>query len=300
MKKLSALILIFTILFLCGCKGKPSSDSEAVTTSSNPPAISETVTAPQTTAKVFISEWGSDLVPSDFPAPPEGTYGLYIEADTDKSDENYREGRVFLSFVCAENKFYDFTNGLLENGYIGGVKNIVGGTYYSDGYKGYWQNGKNLVRIIYSSLSADKELTVILEILPCADYFPEALTEFFPKFNGYSFRGGVYCAHDASGEHFETEFQNGFAPKWHWDFRFKNGFIGVTLDEFEDYYKTLGYADFSGVVTQDIVDGCNIMMVDVTKVIDGTTYGVYMLFNQTIRTLDIVYTNEPSLIGAEE
>lgn len=296
MKKLSAVILTLSILFLCACAGQE--EPETTTAGS---AAAPSMTAPQTTEAAVITEWGTKLLPEDFPAPPEGTYGFIIEEGDPAVDEgNFLSKWVRIQFTCPEQNFHTFTNSLIENGYVGGSKKITNGTYYSDGTHGFWQNGKNLIRINSSQISLNNDLTVIIDIVPCTDNFPEALLQYFPKFNGYTAGSGTYCGHDASEASLTKSFENGFSPYWHWDFRFSNGFAGVTLEDFESYYKTLGDMGFSGVITSSTVDSCNIISVDVIKEIGGTTYGVFMLFNQSLRTLDIVYTNNPNLLGVGE
>ncbi|MBQ8015432.1 MAG: hypothetical protein IJ264_04520, partial [Clostridia bacterium] len=85
------------------------------------------------------------------------------------------------------------------------------------------------------------------------------------------------------------------SPDWHWDFRFADGFVGVEGAEFEAYYTKLGDEQFSGVITASTIDGCSTQSVNVTKEIDGIVYACFMLYNQNLKTLDIAYTNEPSI-----
>lgn len=303
MKKLHAIILVITIIFLCACSNQQKAPETSTTTVAPAPLTNTliTTTEPQSTAApIIITEWNTDLLPEAFPAPPEGTFGFIIEQGDHETDEgDFKVDWVRLKFTCPAHNFFSFTNSMLDLGYIGATKEIVNGTYYSNGIKGFWQNGKHLVRINSSELDDEGNLTVIIDVVPCTDNFPTQLLQYFPKFEGYSVGDGDYCGHDSSGNFLTHSIDSGFSPYWHWSFRFSDGFVGVTYEEFEAYYTLLGEMDFSGVITSSTVDGCNILSVDVEKTIDGYTYGAYMLFNQSLRTLDVVYTNDPSLVNAD-
>lgn len=302
MKKTFAIILTFSILFLCACGAK---DTKTTATTINTESTTEyvpvvltlpTTTTMPTTEPVYFSQWPTDLIPKNFPAPPEGSYAFLVEKfDHTKSEVNFASDWVVISFTCPEQNFHTFTNGMTKLGYIGGSKKITNGTYYTNGYKGYWQDGKNIVKIDSTNTDEDGNITAIIEIAPCADNFPEPLTEFFPKFNGYTTSNGDYCGYDISKTPYTNTYDDGFPAYWYWEYRFSNGFVGVTYEEFKAYYEALGEMDFSGVITSSVVDGCDTISVDVTKVIGEDTYAVYILFNQTLRTLDIAYTNDPSL-----
>lgn len=302
MKKLFAVILTISILFLCACAGreeKPVTTSESGETSATVLPLL-TTTVPVTTIPVIITEWGTDLLPEVFPKPPEGTYGFIIEEGDPKTDEgNFKTKWVRIKFSCPAKNFFSFTNEMIDLGYLGASKEVTNGTYYPDGIKGYWQNGKHMVRINSSYLDKEGTLTVIMDIVPCTDNFPEQLLQYFPKFDGYTAGEGHYCGHD-SGENFlTTDVSSGFSPYWHWSFQHSNCFMGVTYEEFEEYYTTLGDMGFAGIITSSMLDGCNVICVDVTKEINGYTYGVYTIFNQSLRTLDVVYTNNPHFVNAD-
>ncbi len=299
MKKTVAIILAFAVLFLCACSSqKPQNDTPSESTTEFFPLYSIlATTAPlPTTEKVIISEWGTNLIPDKFPAPPEGTYAFKAEK-CKKGDYNTHyasENFVRINFICPEQNFHYFTNGMRELGYLGSSKKIINGTFYINGYRGLWQDGKNIVLINSTSDKSDNDMSVIIDIVPCASEFPEPLTEIFPAFKGYS-TGSEYRGYDENQTVVENEYTNGFPAHWFWQHRFSNSFVGVTLDEFEAYYTSLGEAGFSGVIRPSTVDGCDILSVDVTKVSGDETYAVLMLFNQTLKTLDIVYTNHPEL-----
>ncbi len=307
MKKAFAIILTFSVLFLCACNArKPAEEPAASESKSTTEFVPVRLTAPTTptvptTEQVFFSDWPSDLLPEKFPAPPEGSYAFkLVKGEHKKHDGNFAADWIRIGFDCPEHNFHTFTNAMLELGYTGGSKKITDGTFYTDGYKGYWQDGQNIVKIFRTASDTDGNLNVIIDIVPCGDYFPEPLTQYFPKFNGYTASTGEYCGFDASKTPFTDKFEDIFPEYWYWEYRFSKCFVGVTLEEFENYYETLGEMDFSGVISNATVDGCNMLSVDVTKTIGNNTYAVYMLFNQTLRTLDIAYTNDTSLYVAEQ
>ncbi len=302
MKKALAIILTFAFLFLYACAGEEKpvvTTPDGSTTEYVPVKLTlPTTTTQPTTKPVMFSEWGSDLLPEKFPSPPNDSRNLKIrKGEHEKHENNYLSDWVRVEFTCPEHEFHTFTNSMLDLGYIGGSKRITEGTYYTNGYKGYWQDGKNIVKINSSVTNTDGTITVEIDIIPCTDNFPEALTEYFVKFNGYTAGSGSYCGHDANGTSIADRFEGSFSTYWHWDYRFSNGFIGVTLDEFESYYKSLEKEGFTGVIKASMVDDCNIISVDLTKTVGDDTYAVYLLFNQTFRTLDIAYTNDPRIYG---
>jgi len=295
MKKTLAIILTFSFLFLFACNkngGNQTSTTEFVPITLTVP-VSTTL---PTTKPVIISDWTTNLLPADFPAPPEGTFAFEAAKGNPKTDEgNFVSEWVRIRFTCPEQNFHTFTNSMKDLGYLGGSKKITNGTFYTDGYEGYWQNGKHLVRINDSYISADSNLSVIMDIVPVTDNFPVALSPVFPKFNGITAGAGVYCGHDTNGFQISDSYDGSFDPFWHWEFRFSNGFVGVTLEEFEAYYELLGEMDFSGVISAATVDGCDIISVDVEKKIGDTEYVCHLLYNQTLRTLDAAYSNDPSI-----
>ena len=290
MKKLFALILAASMLFLCAC----SSDG----TSKNVPTVATTAQS----EKKIITEWGTDLLPEDFPAPPEGTYNFEIaQGNHETNESDYASDWVRIRFTCPTHNLHTFTNAFLNSNYTGGSKNVTDGfDYYRSGVHGYWCDGEKIIKINSSSATIGGETTIIVDVVPVTKGLPAALLEYFPDFDGVSVGNGLFCGHDASLEFISNDPSEKLTPNWHWEFLStgKNGncFVGVTQDDFEDYCDILGAEKFSGPITSSTVDGFNVTMVDVLKDIDGTTYGVYMLYNPTLLTLDIAFTNNPKLI----
>lgn len=289
MKKFSAIILAASLLFLCACS---TGDTSKPTTTA----------ATTQTSKNIITEWASDLLPENFPAPPEGTYNFEIAQGSHETDESdYASDWVRMRFTCPTHTLHTFTNAFLDSSYTGGSKNVTEGIdYYRNGYHGYWCDGEKIIKINSSSASTAGETTLIIDIVPVTKGLPDVLLEYFPDFDGFSVGNGLYCGHDASLEFITSDPSGNLSPNWHWEFlgtgEHGNSFVGVTQDDFDDYCDLLGAAKFSGPITAAMVDGFNVTMVDVTKDIDGTTYGVYMLYNSSLMTLDIAFTNNPKLI----
>lgn len=295
MKKLSAFLLAFVMLFLCAC-----SDKDSVTS----PSEADTETTEAATAEniSIITEWGTDLLPEKFPSPPEGTHdfsivmGLAETAAFAYSTDFYR-----ITFICPEYEIYSFSNELITLGYSGGIKKFTDAAYYSDGYTGYWQNGETYIRIQDSTSIDNGEMIFQIDIAECVDNFPEALEKFFPKFNGYCMSIGSYCAHDGNGDQITTEFDGSFAaPSWHWEFRFSNGFVGVEQEEFEKYFYSFESEGYKGILTADTVDGCSVIMGDLVKSVTEGDYGIFMLYNTNLKTLDIAYTNDASIYTEQQ
>lgn len=292
MKKLSALLLAFILILLCSCSD--SNNASTPTDASESEASSTTIKNGKTPV---ITEWGTDLLPDSFPPPPNGTHDFTIEQKSAGADGSaYATDFLKLTFVCPEHEFYSFTNKLLELGYIGGSKKVTGGSYYSDGYHGYWQNGETYIKIAKASEAESGEMIFELEVTRCTDNFPEALEQYFLKFNGYCIGKGSFCGHNGNGEKIESEFTGSFgASSWHWEFRFGNGFAGVTREEFEDYFYAVEKSGYSGVLLTNTVDDFTIMAGDLVKSTPEGEYGVFMFYNTVLKTLEIAYTNDASI-----
>ena len=81
--------------------------------------------------------------------------------------------------------------------------------------------------------------------------------------------------------------------KWQWHIRFRDSFIGVSLDDFYKYCDKLTAAGFNGGFASDIIDGCSVISCDMIK---GESLGAFMLYNQSTKTLEVIYTNDPKSI----
>lgn len=295
MKKISAIFLAFVLLFLCAC-----SDKDSVSTPSD--AESDAATVAVTAEKSnIITKWTTDLLPEKFPSPPKGTHDFSIvHGEAATGDYAYTTDFLRITFICPEHEFYSFTNEMISLGYKGGSKNVSEGTYYTDGFKGYWQDGVNYVRISDSTKTDNGEVIFNIDIAECVDNFPEALEKFFPKFNGYCMSPGTFCGHDGNGDRVTTVFEGSFAsPVWHWDFRFSNGFVGVEQVEFEKYFHEIEALGYEGTISTNSVDGFSVMSGDLVKSTVEGEYGVFMLYNVNLKTLDIAYTNDSSVYLSE-
>ncbi len=289
MKKTIALVLAAAMIMLCSC-----TDNSAHT---QPDGITaETVAA----TKEIVTEWNTTVLPEKFPSPPKGTHDLSIvKGDAADGEYAYTTDFYRITFICPETEFYSFTNELLSLGYIGGSKKITDGEYYSDGFKGYWQNGETYIRISNSSNTDNGEIIISLDIAECVDNFPKALEEYFLKFNGFCQSDGFLCGHDANKIEVNANSVNPAeitTPYWHWDFRFSNGFVGVEQKDFEKYFHDIEATGYEGTITSLTVDGMSVFSGDLIKKTGVTDFGVFMLYNTVLKTLDISYTNNTELI----
>ncbi len=299
MKKIVALMLSLIMLFLCACSDNKDISDETTTaglstTENN--TSSASVNSSDQTANSASAEWNSDLLPEDFPAPPNGTHDIIIEHNP--ANLNYSSEWVSIQFTCPENEIYRFTNDMLKAGYIGGAKKIDSPSkYYRAGFNGAWQNGKSLVRVAASQYNDKGEITVVIDITECKDNFPDVLTTLFPKFNGYSKNSGLYSEYDENKNRLDNEFPGSLnAESWTWDFGHERAFIGVSEAELEAYIDLLVDAEFAGNGATSVTDGCTVISCDLVKETDTCTYGVFIAYNQILKTLDILYTNDAMLL----
>ena len=294
MKKIIALMLAFLMLFLCACSDKKNINNETTVEQS----LTETtiVNSSKKDDTDIITDWNSDLLPEDFPEPPNGMHDVVIEQN--QSNINFDSDWVSIQFTCPENEIYKFTNDILKAGYIGGAKKIdMPSEYYRAGFNGAWQNGKNLIRISASQYNKLGEITVVIDITECKDRFPTVLTSVFPKFNGFSKNSGLYSEYDENKNRLDNEFIGSLnAKSWTWDFAFERAFVGVTLEEVENYVNELVNAEFAGKSATSVTDGCSVISYDLIKETETCVYGVFIIYNQILKTLDILYTNDAMLL----
>lgn len=286
MKRLIALIISISFIFLCACSDNETqidnSTKETVATTEHPDAF---------------SEWGTDLLPEDFPVPVKGMHSLRIESGK-ASEDTYRTDWVRLTFTCFEKDIYDFSNSLTSSGYVGGIKNIHAPTsYYYEGFNGTWQNGKNIVRVNSTKTLETGEIEFVFDILECRESFPAELAEAFPKFEGYAISTGKYYLYnDKKTEVISRKFGGVLSDNsWYWDFGYEDAFIGVTMDEISAYENALVDAGFGGDCSTSVVDGCTVISYDLYKTVGDKRYAVFVAYNQILKSLDIVYTNDASL-----
>lgn len=298
MKKIIALTLAFSFIFLCACSDKNNDSSETTTAASTTAAaVTTAVTVSgNNTENKTVSEWNSDLLPEDFPSPPGGTHDILIEKNP--ADEKYSSDWVSIQFTCPENEIFRFTNNLIKSGYIGGTKKIdLSAKYYKPGFNGAWQNGKNLIRVSASQYNDKGEITVVIDITECKDNFPAVLTNVFPKFNGFSKNNGLYSEYDEDRNRLDNEFTGSLnAKSWTWDFGHERAFVGVSEAELEAYIDELVNAEFAGQSATTVTDGCTVISYDLVKETETCIYGVFIAYNQILKTLDILYTNDAFLL----
>ncbi len=299
MKKIIALMLAFLLLFLCACSDNGNTDPETTTEGQSSTELTVATTVANSTKKAddkTLSEWNSNLLPEDFPEPPNGTHDIIVEQYP--ANEKYAAEWVSIQFTCPENEIYRFTNDILKAGYTGGAKKIEAPTkYYKSGFNGAWQNGKNLIRVAASQYDDKGEITVVIDITECNDTFPVVLTTIFPKFNGFSKNKGFYSEYDENRNRLTNEFPGSLnAKSWTWDFGYERAFVGVTEEELDAYVNELINAEFAGMSSTGVTDGCTVISYDLIKETETCIYGVFIAYNQILKTLDILYTNDATLL----
>ena len=285
MKKIISVMLAASLIFLCSC-GNSNNDVD------DNPSSAETTEA--TTHPDAFSEWGTDLLPENFPAPPEGAHSLSVETGTAATEgPGYRSDWVRLNFTCLEKDFLAFTTEFFKLGYEGKAKYLSVAAYFPDGYNGSWQDGKTLVKINKATLNDNGEFEFQLDVMKCIDTFPTAVEEYFPKFEGYSRNAGYYYGYNGIDEFVTDKFVSlDQSEHWYWDFCYENAFVGVTLAQFEDYIDKLVEAEFAGELTDSTADSCSVTSADLFKEVSpDEIYGCFMIYNRSLQTLDVVYTN---------
>ncbi len=286
-------MLAASLIFLCACE---KSDD-------NTPSESAAETTESTTLhdKAF-SEWGTDLLPENFPAPPKGANSLTVQTGTPSADgKGYRSDWVRLTFSCLEKDYLEFAAEFFKLGYNGRTKYLSGTSYFPNGYNGSWHDGKTLVTVINSKLNDKGEFVFQIDVMDCVDNFPSAIEEIFPKFEGYSRNKGYYYGYNGIDEFVTDKFVSfDQSEHWFWDFGFENAFVGVTLEQFETYIDKLVEAGFSGNLSDASLDTCSVTSADLFKEVGADEmYGCFMLYNRSLQTLDIVYTNHVERFAGE-
>ncbi len=286
MKKYIALFISIIFVILCGCSDNGKTVSE------KPSSPAETTQHPNA-----FTEWGTDLLPENFPDPVQGMHDLKVESHK-ASEDTYRTDWVRLTFTCFEKDIYTFSNALDDCGYSGGVKNIFApASYYFEGFNGYWQNGKHIVKISNTKILDSGEIEFVFDILECRESFLEGIEAEFPRFDGYAVSTGEYYLYNADKtEVISTKFSGITSDNsWYLDYGYEHAFIGVTMDQVSQYENKLVEAGFGGNCSTSVVDGCTVISYDLFKPVGDKMYAVFVAYNQTIKTLDIVYTNDSSL-----
>lgn len=293
MKRIIALSLVLSLLFLFACKKQETEDTTTTQATQTTTLKEEKNALPE-----YVTEWGSDLLPADFPAPPAKTYDVSVKSiPAENTLSGICKDITRLIFTCPETEFYKFSNKLVMQGFYGGMKNIVDGTLYSDGFAGGWKSEKYIIVIIESRYEDNGDLKICLDIAENTSSFPEALKAFFPEFAFPARTGGTYIGYNTEDDQ-TNDFNGSFEHKyWQWHFRFDNAFTGVSMNDFNAYIDALEEAGFSGEMGSSTIDGCTVINADIVK----DNFAIILSYNQILRRLDIVYTNNADdLLGAAE
>ena len=298
MKKAIALLLLCCLLLLTACGGKEPPAETAAT---------ETATAAETTTEAPDPTMPSgkapnlDLLPEDFPPLPKGVVNLTVSHLTGtKQLTGYAIDRTRIVFECYEPVFYQFTNSLIAAGYTGSCRNIQTNDLYSLGFAGSWQNGKHIIVIDKSEKKDANLLRFTLDFAAYTDCFPHVLDGIFPAFRAASRSKGAYLGYDyASSAQNETFRSLQADPNWQWSFRFDDAFIGISEQAFRDYIDQLEQNGFNGNISQTVRDGCQVYEGDIVKSTEDGDYGIFLMYNTSLLTLDVVFTNDPAYFLGE-
>ena len=165
MKKFTALILVFVLVFLCGCTTKKANESETTTVTESQSAILKTVpTEPITTVVLSNEETDETLFyPKEIKVDPSDPYSEYIKKACDQltgewksfSESNGNSPNSFYRFskVCTD-FFYSFND--IDGD---GTKELLLGSYYPIGYR--TEDSTQPVKIIITSVCSIKNGEVV-------------------------------------------------------------------------------------------------------------------------------------------
>ena len=298
MKKPIALLLLCCLLLLTACGGRERAEK---TTAANQTSAEETTTAAPDPTMPSGKAVNPDLLPEDFPPLPKGVVNLTVShlSGTGKLT-GYALDRTRLTFECYEPVFYQFTNSMIAAGYVGSCRNIQTNDLYSLGFAGSWQDGKHVIVIDKSEKKDGNLLRITLDFMPYTDCFPHLLDGIFPAFRAAARSKGAYLGYDyASGEQTDVFRSLNADANWQWQFRFDDAFVGVTEQEFRDYIEKLEENGFSGNIGQNVRDGCQVYEGDIVKSTEDGDYGVFLMYNTSLLTLDAVFTNDPAYFLGE-
>ncbi len=299
MKRTIALLLCFSFLFLFACSNNeqdnikyvnvdnPSSLSQEYATSWDDYTLpSADVSSGSTQQNVSTAE----LLPENFPEIPQGISNLSIVKKPYSEDTGYPSEYVELKFICKYVTLVLFSQSLKDAGYKGGIKEVADGTYYPTGIHGAWQDGKYLIRIVGTEAIVDGTQDVTVHIVPCVDMFPSELSAISYGFEGFSGAEPYYYEY-VNGETVLREYDGGLHAKWLFSFNGDCSYVGVTREEFENHLSVLeekGY--LIGTSEAGTLDGCNTFLVDAMS--DDESIYIMFLYNETLASLDIYYTND--------
>ena len=300
MKKLTALLLACCLLLLCACGGKEN-PAEGKTTTAAETSAGETTTAAPDPTMPSGKAANLALLPEEFPTLPKGIVNLSVSHLSGTGQlTGYAIDRTRVSFDCYEPVFYQFTNSLIAAGYTGSCRNIQTNDLYSLGFAGSWQDGKHIIVIDKSEKKDGNLLRFTLDFADYTDCFPHVLGNIFPSFKAASRSKGGYYGYDyATGEQTETFRSLNADAKWQWSFRFDDAFIGLTEQDFRDYMDKLEENGFSGNVQQNVRDGCQVYEADIVRSSEEGDYGLFLMYNTSLLTLDAVFTNDPAYFLGE-
>ena len=306
MKKIIALLLCFSFVFLFACgknSDEPTTDNREYVNINDYTGIpretqadwfnEETTEKKQQTGDSAMNADRSDL-PEGFPSIPEGTSNISIKKyKASESDYGYQSDWVQVKFSAPKQSIYQFSRDLVDAGYKGTAIYLVSHDgyyeYYKEGWQGAWRNDKHIIRIDSWLNEIDGSYALTIDIVECVtETYPE-LAKLLPVFKGYTVANGKYYEILDTNYNIEHEFDGSFHNKWLIRYTNENGYVGVTRTQFEDYVEELRAAGFVGEAYYYKLDGCETYGFDGLRSSDGLF--VTFNYNETLSTMDIIYTN---------
>lgn len=297
MKKITALILCFSFLFLAACSNKD--DNIKYVNGDQVSKVGQeviggwedfkTVTQGSIDTTLPVSDI-SELLPENFPEIPEGISDLTMVKRPYTEGSDYPTEYTEINFICEYITLVNFSQSLKELGYKGGIKEIENGTYYPSGIHGAWQDGKYLIRIAGSEALVDGSHAITINIVPCKNMLPAEIANITAPFNGFSGALPFYYEY-VNGEPVKREFDGSFHAKWKIVFSSLGSFAGVTLEDIEKYCADLEAKGYTiGTVETGTLDGCNVFLGDAASN-DESIYILYV-YNESLSTMDLYITND--------
>lgn len=300
MKKVFALLLGLSLLFLCACGGDEEQKNIKYVNIDEQSGIEKNYASGWEDYEIPTEDASSDstqpavdaseLLPENFPEAPEGISDLTIQKMPYSEETGYPTEYVELSFICDYSSLVIFSQSLKDIGYKGGIKEITNGTYYPTGIHGAWQDGNYLIRIVGTEAIIDGSHDVTMHIVPCVDVFPEELAALSSSFNGYCGAEPFYYEY-VDGEAVLRDFDGNFHAKWMISFTNDCSYVGVTREDYENYFAELESKGYTiGGIEPGTLDSCNTFLGEAIS--SNESVYIMLLYNESLATLDIYYTND--------
>lgn len=287
MKRIIALILCFTFIFLCSCSNK---DDDVTTNYVNYVNEGEW----SGIQREMVTDWFAGEVsgavkedlPEGFPAVPEETSNVSIKKHSSEDTGNgYTSDWLEVVFSAPRQSVNKFSDDLKKAGYKGTARYLA-----SKGWQGAWQNGKNVIRIASWEYEYDGSYIITLHITECVKSSYPELEKIAPVFDGISPAKGTYYELRADGSAEKHDFDGMFHAEWQIEYSLNCSIVGVTKEDLEAYVaelKSNGYKGQQAFYSDS--DECIIYFYEGVNEETGLFVAAYL--NESLMTLEIRYTN---------